>query len=505
HPKCLFCEQRFFDDEQQYRHLRREHYFCQICDTDGAANVFYARAQQLQRHYEKEHFPCRDPDCVSMGIVFRSKLDLELHEKSHGGEGSRRPIPLDIQFSTGRAHGPMRPGAQHGDVVTSVPGGSARIALVQTPQQAAPVRPENFRIVPSALTQAKQQRIVRSAAPQFAPQGTEFPTLSGGGMTGQREPVPYGAPPGWRQQVQQARTAQAPPITMSSGEQFPSLGPSATSGSKPAGSNTVWGKAKTQDLFKNVAPPRARPSAQEQQKRKPVIPTPDIWPEHIRKKMEARAAGLPVEEEQDPILRAEEHFTAEEKAKRAAKKKAKKQVSASAVTNKLEETPLPSTSKFQTLGAYDEGADEEVDSDDKSGWWSAKVKAGKTAAQQTTTLRPTSDDFVQIDTGSIPVTLRSVAASIAPQKENIPVAKPSSKESEQPPKDGKPAKGKALDHWEDDLSLYDLNDPTPPPKAEEQSEVEKALQNWEDDLSLYDLSDPSDPDGGAHPSLSFTN
>lgn len=41
HPKCLFCEQRFFDDEQQYRHLRREHYFCQICETDGASNVFY--------------------------------------------------------------------------------------------------------------------------------------------------------------------------------------------------------------------------------------------------------------------------------------------------------------------------------------------------------------------------------------------------------------------------------------------------------------------------------
>lgn len=73
--------------------------------------------------------------------------------------------------------------------------------------------------------------------------------------------------------------------------------------------------------FKNVAPPRPQPSAQDQQKRKPVIPTPDVWPEHIRKKIEARAAGLSVEEEQDPILRAEERLTAEERAKRAAKKK----------------------------------------------------------------------------------------------------------------------------------------------------------------------------------------
>lgn len=41
HPKCLFCEERFYDDELQYKHLRKEHCFCSICDEDGVHNCFY--------------------------------------------------------------------------------------------------------------------------------------------------------------------------------------------------------------------------------------------------------------------------------------------------------------------------------------------------------------------------------------------------------------------------------------------------------------------------------
>lgn len=41
HPQCLFCEKRFLDEEFRYKHLRKEHFFCQICDADGNSNYFY--------------------------------------------------------------------------------------------------------------------------------------------------------------------------------------------------------------------------------------------------------------------------------------------------------------------------------------------------------------------------------------------------------------------------------------------------------------------------------
>ncbi len=35
HPLCEFCNTRFMDKDELYRHLRRDHYFCHFCDADG--------------------------------------------------------------------------------------------------------------------------------------------------------------------------------------------------------------------------------------------------------------------------------------------------------------------------------------------------------------------------------------------------------------------------------------------------------------------------------------
>lgn len=37
----MIIDFRFYDVDHQYKHLRRDHYFCQICDEDGANNIFY--------------------------------------------------------------------------------------------------------------------------------------------------------------------------------------------------------------------------------------------------------------------------------------------------------------------------------------------------------------------------------------------------------------------------------------------------------------------------------
>ncbi|KAG8284437.1 hypothetical protein J6590_102915 [Homalodisca vitripennis] len=35
HPLCEFCDRRYMDNDELYRHLRRDHLYCHFCDTDG--------------------------------------------------------------------------------------------------------------------------------------------------------------------------------------------------------------------------------------------------------------------------------------------------------------------------------------------------------------------------------------------------------------------------------------------------------------------------------------
>ncbi|KAK6037943.1 zinc finger, C2H2 type [Cooperia oncophora] len=81
HPSCLFCDQRFFDEEFRYRHLRKEHFFCQFCETEGKhLNVFFGGHAELLDHYKEKHFLCDFEECRAMGIAFSNQMDLNLHK-----------------------------------------------------------------------------------------------------------------------------------------------------------------------------------------------------------------------------------------------------------------------------------------------------------------------------------------------------------------------------------------------------------------------------------------
>ena len=41
HPLCKFCEERYLDNDELVRHLRKDHFFCHFCDSDGVSNEFY--------------------------------------------------------------------------------------------------------------------------------------------------------------------------------------------------------------------------------------------------------------------------------------------------------------------------------------------------------------------------------------------------------------------------------------------------------------------------------
>ena len=41
HPMCSFCNERFFDDEELYKHSRRVHFFCALCSQETGTNTFF--------------------------------------------------------------------------------------------------------------------------------------------------------------------------------------------------------------------------------------------------------------------------------------------------------------------------------------------------------------------------------------------------------------------------------------------------------------------------------
>lgn len=105
HPLCEFCDSRFLDRDELFRHLRREHYFCHFCDADGG-NQFYSDYSSLRDHFHKEHYLCEEGDCAQeqFTAVFRSDIDLKahranIHSKSLGKVATKQLKTLEFEFT----------------------------------------------------------------------------------------------------------------------------------------------------------------------------------------------------------------------------------------------------------------------------------------------------------------------------------------------------------------------------------------------------------------------
>ncbi|XP_050670771.1 E3 ubiquitin-protein ligase ZNF598 [Leptidea sinapis] len=105
HPLCEFCEQRFMDADELYRHLRKEHLYCHLCDADGH-NLYYATHDALAQHFRTEHYLCEEGECAGQHLtaVFRSDIDLKAHKATVHGRGmnrgaARQARTLELQFN----------------------------------------------------------------------------------------------------------------------------------------------------------------------------------------------------------------------------------------------------------------------------------------------------------------------------------------------------------------------------------------------------------------------
>ncbi|CAJ0585587.1 unnamed protein product, partial [Mesorhabditis spiculigera] len=191
HPTCLFCDQRFFDEELRYRHLRKDHFFCQFCEAAGTSlNTFYGKHDELVAHYVEKHYVCDVPECKQAGIAFADPFDLKIHKsKDHGN--SRQGIQLDFQYSdrqlgrgalSGRGRGgrPERPAREE----------RPEFVVVPSAQYRGPIR---FSTAPAYNTSANAEQfpsLPGSSAPAAAVNPNAFPRLGKVNKPGQAPKAP---------------------------------------------------------------------------------------------------------------------------------------------------------------------------------------------------------------------------------------------------------------------------------------------------------------------------
>ncbi|XP_071515954.1 E3 ubiquitin-protein ligase ZNF598 [Panulirus ornatus] len=105
HPLCEFCDSRFMDNDDLFRHLRRDHFFCHFCDADGS-HQYYDDYNALRRHFRSDHYLCEEGDCQEERFtsVFRTKLDLQAHctqthSQNMSKQAARQARTVDIEFT----------------------------------------------------------------------------------------------------------------------------------------------------------------------------------------------------------------------------------------------------------------------------------------------------------------------------------------------------------------------------------------------------------------------
>ena len=93
------------DNDELYRHLRRDHLYCHYCDADGL-HQYYSSYDYLRDHFRQEHYLCEEGSCAEEKFtsVFRSNIDLKAHQASvHGRQmgkaAAKQARTLELEFT----------------------------------------------------------------------------------------------------------------------------------------------------------------------------------------------------------------------------------------------------------------------------------------------------------------------------------------------------------------------------------------------------------------------
>uniref|UniRef100_A0A8C5XDZ0 Zinc finger protein 598, E3 ubiquitin ligase n=1 Tax=Microcebus murinus TaxID=30608 RepID=A0A8C5XDZ0_MICMU len=119
HPLCKFCDERYLDNDELLKHLRRDHYFCHFCDADGAQD-YYSDYAYLREHFREKHFLCEEGRCSTEQFThaFRTEIDLKAHKTachSRSRAEARQNRQIDLQFSYAPRHSRRNEGVVGGE------------------------------------------------------------------------------------------------------------------------------------------------------------------------------------------------------------------------------------------------------------------------------------------------------------------------------------------------------------------------------------------------------
>ncbi|XP_029432456.1 E3 ubiquitin-protein ligase ZNF598 [Rhinatrema bivittatum] len=103
HPLCKFCDERYLDNDELLKHLRKDHYFCHFCDSDGAQE-YYSDYDYLREHFRETHFLCEEGQCSDEQFThaFRTEIDYKAHKTSFHSKNraeARQNRQIDLQFN----------------------------------------------------------------------------------------------------------------------------------------------------------------------------------------------------------------------------------------------------------------------------------------------------------------------------------------------------------------------------------------------------------------------
>ncbi|KAM9209492.1 E3 ubiquitin-protein ligase ZNF598 isoform 2-T2 [Dugong dugon] len=119
HPLCKFCDERYLDNDELLKHLRRDHYFCHFCDADGAQD-YYSDYAYLREHFREKHFLCEEGRCSTEQFThaFRTEIDLKAHRTachSRSRAEARQNRQIDLQFNYTPRHSRRAEGVISGE------------------------------------------------------------------------------------------------------------------------------------------------------------------------------------------------------------------------------------------------------------------------------------------------------------------------------------------------------------------------------------------------------
>lgn len=104
HPRCNFCNVRYYSDDELFEHLKMQHEKCHICSrVNPSKPQYFNDYNSLEHHFREAHYACMVQSCIDLKfVVFADEIDfkahmVEAHPGLYGNVKTARSLNVDFQ------------------------------------------------------------------------------------------------------------------------------------------------------------------------------------------------------------------------------------------------------------------------------------------------------------------------------------------------------------------------------------------------------------------------